>query len=107
MHRIVAASALWLAISATLSAQTLTTIANFDGADGGNSYSGLIQSTDGNLYGATYYDGAYLGGAIYKVSLSGALTGLYSFCSQPGCPDGKNPQANLVQAANGNFYGTT
>jgi len=34
------------------------------------------------------------------------LTTLYSFCSQPGCLDGWNA-GPLVQAADGNFYGTT
>src|ERR1022692_4537686 len=35
------------------------------------------------------------------------LTTLYSFCSQSRCPDGANPTAGLVQATNGDLYGTT
>src|ERR1035438_1627080 len=35
-----------------------------------------------------------------------ALTTLYSFCSQSGCTDGDAPYAGLVQATDGNFYGT-
>ena len=38
---------------------------------------------------------------------SGTLTTLYSFCPQSGCPDGSSPQAELIQATNGSFYGTT
>jgi uncharacterized repeat protein (TIGR03803 family) len=32
---------------------------------------------------------------------------LYDFCSAPGCTDGANPAAGLIQDAAGNFYGTT
>jgi uncharacterized repeat protein (TIGR03803 family) len=35
------------------------------------------------------------------------FTTLYSFCSQSHCPDGAEPDAPLVQATDGNFYGTT
>jgi uncharacterized repeat protein (TIGR03803 family) len=35
------------------------------------------------------------------------LTTLHSFCSQSNCTDGAGPGAALVQATDGNFYGTT
>src|ERR1022692_1638504 len=35
------------------------------------------------------------------------LTTIHSFCSQSRCPDGATPFAGLVQAANGDLYGTT
>ena len=35
------------------------------------------------------------------------LTTLYSFCAQGGCTDGISPEAGLVQATNGDLYGTT
>ena len=38
---------------------------------------------------------------------AGALTKLYSFRAQSGCTDGAGPLAGLVQATDGNFYGTT
>jgi len=68
-----------------------------------NPYAGLVQGTDGNLYGTTYRGGDYGNGAIFNITLSGTLTRLYSF---PG-PDGANPYAGLVQGTDGNFYGTT
>jgi uncharacterized repeat protein (TIGR03803 family) len=45
-------------------------------------------------------------GTVFKITPSGSLTNLYNFCSQPGCPDGVEP-GGLVQASDGNFYGTT
>ena len=46
-------------------------------------------------------------GTVFKITPSGTLTTLYSFCSQSGCTDGADPVAGLVQATNGDFYGTT
>jgi len=76
--------------------------------DGKNPFhAGLLQGTDGNFYGTTMSGGAKGGGTVFQITPSGMLTTLYSFCSQKGCTDGKNPYSGLVQAANGNFYGTT
>jgi uncharacterized repeat protein (TIGR03803 family) len=91
---------------------TLTTLYSFcsqtNCADGRGLYAGLIQATDGNLYGTTYGGGPGGSGTIFKITPSGALTTLYIFCIQGrNCADGANPGAGLVQAADGNFYGTT
>ena len=75
--------------------------------DGGDPDAGLVQATDGNLYGTTVAGGAYNAGTIFKITLGGMLTTLYSFCSQSDCSDGEQPIAGLVQATDGNFYGTT
>ncbi len=48
-----------------------------------------------------------LGGTVFKITPSGTLTTLYSFCSRMSCVDGSGPSAGLVQASDGNFYGTT
>jgi uncharacterized repeat protein (TIGR03803 family) len=32
---------------------------------------------------------------------------LYTFCPETGCADGQVPNAGLIQATDGNFYGTT
>jgi uncharacterized repeat protein (TIGR03803 family) len=91
---------------------TLTTLHSFcsqsNCTDGYYPEAGLIQATNGNFYGTTYAGGgANSRGTVFKITPSGTLTTLYSFCPQSGCPDGSDPQAGLAQATNGNFYGTT
>jgi uncharacterized repeat protein (TIGR03803 family) len=93
---------------------TLTTVYSFCSqsgcADGDDPVAGLVQATDGNFYGTTDYGGAGKygsGGTVFKITPSGKLTTLYSFCSQSRCTDGEYPYAALVQATNGDFYGTT
>lgn len=85
----------------------LTTLHSFSYTDGGSPWAGLIQASDGNLYGSTYFGGANGEGTVFKITTGGTLTTLYSFCSESGCADGQNPIAGLVQATDGNFYGTT
>jgi uncharacterized repeat protein (TIGR03803 family) len=93
------------------SSSTLTTLYTFCSqggcTDGANPYAGLVQATDGNLYGTTYDGGAYNNGTVFEISPSGTLTTLYSFCSQSGCTDGRYPYAALIGATDGNLYGTT
>ena len=87
---------------------TLTTLHDFDYTDEGASPSGtLVQASDGNFYGTTYTGGTSNAGTVFKMTPSGTLTTLYNFCSQAGCADGSVPYAGLVQASDGNFYGTT
>jgi len=89
----------------------LTTIYNFcpqsGCVDGQSPQGNLLQDVDGNFYGVTAGGGAAGDGTIFKITPSGALTTLYSFCSQPECRDGAVPDAGLVLASDGNFYGTT
>lgn len=67
----------------------------------------LIQGSDGALYGTTSQGGSHNGGVIFRITLAGEFAVLYSFCSQPNCADGVSPNAGLVEATNGSFYGTT
>jgi uncharacterized repeat protein (TIGR03803 family) len=89
---------------------TLTTLYDFCSqsscADGKNPYGGLIQATDGSFYGTTRSGGSGHG-TVFKITLAGVLTTLYDFCSQSSCADGENPYGQLIQATDGNFYGTT
>jgi uncharacterized repeat protein (TIGR03803 family) len=89
-----------------------TTLHSFDVADGSNPYPGMVQGSDGNFYGTTHDGGANYNcdagcGTIFKIIPAGTLTSLYTFCSEPNCTDGYYPYGGLVQAADGNFYGTT
>jgi uncharacterized repeat protein (TIGR03803 family) len=94
----------------------LTTLHNFcslaNCADGSSSYLPLVQATDGNLYGTTPYNGSYGqfntgNGTAFEITPAGTLSVLHSFCSLARCPDGQFPYGGLLQATNGNFYGTT
>ncbi|MGB9235601.1 MAG: choice-of-anchor tandem repeat GloVer-containing protein, partial [Terriglobales bacterium] len=89
----------------------LTTLHSFDGTDGAYPYAGLVQASDGNLYGTTVNGGANNVcnsgcGTVFKITLAGAFTTLYSFCSQPNCTDGAGP-FGLVQGTDGDLYGAT
>ena len=76
----------------------------------------LIQGGDGNFYGTTYYNamGAFgiAGkgtdfGTIFKVTLAGKLTTLYTFCPKgEPCIDSQYP-TSLTLGADGTIYGTT
>ncbi len=89
----------------------LTTLYNFcsqpDCADGVFNEAPLVQANNGNLYGTTAGGGADGEGTVFEMTPAGQLTTLYSFCSQANCSDGANPYAGLLQASNGNLYGTT
>jgi uncharacterized repeat protein (TIGR03803 family) len=80
----------------------------FNCADGGSEpYSGLMQASNGNLYGTTQRGGAYGNGIVYEVSPAGQFRTIHSFCAETLCADGANPSGELVEDAHGNFYGTT
>src|ERR1019366_4013422 len=90
-------------------AQTLVTLYSFcaqqNCADSDYPRAGLVQATDGNFYGTTFYGGTQGFGTVFKITPSGTLTTLNSFAGYQ--TDGANPHAGLVQGTDGNFYGTT
>jgi uncharacterized repeat protein (TIGR03803 family) len=83
-----------------------TTLYSFTaGNDGGNPYSGLIQGTDGRLYGTTPFDGVNNFGTVFAVNSDGTgFTALYSFTAGN---DGANPTSSLIQGTDGRLFGTT
>jgi uncharacterized protein (TIGR03437 family) len=85
-------------------AQTLTTLAAFSGANGSGPAS-IIQGADGNFYGTATGGGTHGQGTVFKMTPGGVLATLYNFGSSAS--DGNYPQGALLQASDGNFYGTT
>jgi uncharacterized repeat protein (TIGR03803 family) len=87
----------------------LTTLHYFSGPDGLSPTGALVLATDGNFYGTTSGGGparvnCYFGcGTIFQVTPDGTFTTLHTFQGF----DGQNPYIGLVQATDGNFYGTT
>jgi len=83
--------------------------------DGNTPTGGLVQGTDGSLYGTTREGGPNNSnyclnegcGTIFSISPQGEFTTLYSFCSLANCADGYSPSEALVQGTDGEFYGTT
>lgn len=79
----------------------------------------LVLDSAGNVYGTTVDGGANKSacagagcGVVFELSppSNGGLwteTVLYSFCSQPNCADGANPEASVIFDSAGNLYGTT
>ena len=85
------------------------TLHKFMGArPGGFPIGGLVQASNGLFYGTTSTGGAHLkGGTVFSITAAGGFRTIYSFCAKADCTDGANPMATLIQASDGNLYGTT
>jgi uncharacterized repeat protein (TIGR03803 family) len=82
---------------------TLTNIYLFTGfSDGGYIYAGLVQGSDGNLYGGAFNGGSQGYGTLFKVSTNGSYTPLHTF----SLSEGGSPYGGLMEGSDGNFYGT-
>ena len=82
---------------------TLNTLHIFEPGEGTNSMGGLLEATDGYLYGSASGGGADGYGTIFKSTREGVLTTLLSF----DMTDGANPGSRLIQGTDGSLYGTS
>jgi uncharacterized repeat protein (TIGR03803 family) len=85
-------------------------LASFAFTNGSEPWAPLVQGADGNFYGTTYYGGPNPGvpyssgsGTVFKLTTNGNLTALSYFYGT----NGSRPRSGLVQAKDGNLYGTT
>jgi uncharacterized repeat protein (TIGR03803 family) len=94
-----------LAPTGLASAQTVTTLYNFDSTHGAYPETvTLAQGRDGNLYGTTFQGGSYGAGVVFRINPnSGVGKLLFTFDNSSG----SGPYGGLTLATDGNFYGTT
>ena len=97
-------------VTSTGTLSLLNTFQSFYGQNSLGYQGGLTLGVNGNFYGSAPQGGANGFGVIYQVTPAGKLRALYNFCSQLNtqgdCADGGVPSAGVLQAANGNLYGT-
>jgi len=83
----------------------LTTVHTFTGSDGSSPSGNLFLASDGDLYGTTSGGGANAYGTVYRVGTDGSFATLHSFDYAVG--EGSGPTSGVIEASDGNFYGTT
>ncbi len=72
---------------------------------GQNPVSGLIQASDGNIYGTAHTGGAPTGGTLFRVHIDG--TDYWVMHDFGGLGGGVWPDSDLVEGINGLLYGAT
>src|SRR6266542_3018846 len=81
-------------------------VSNNTGGDAAKPEAGLVEASDGALYGVASSGGTYDGGALFKLNKDGsAYQVLRSFGGRSGDP--RTPLAGLTEASDGILYGTT
>jgi uncharacterized repeat protein (TIGR03803 family) len=85
-----------------LAAQSFGVLHDFSAGEGSNPF-GLMQASDGTLFGATHTGGANHDGTLFSVAADGSSFGLFYDFS--GNPDGASPNGR-IQGTDGALYGT-
>ncbi len=99
--------AITFSLAVCAQAQTLTYLAHFNGVNGNGPSGPLVQAGDGNFYGTTVHGGVNAQGNVFRMTPSGKITSIYSFCSKANCADGALPMRGPVLGTDGNLYGVT
>jgi uncharacterized repeat protein (TIGR03803 family) len=86
------------------SSGNFTLLHTFTGPDGSTPMGPLVQATNYWFYGTTLYGGLHDAGTIFRISQSGEFEVLFNFDGLNGSYGGY-PEAGLIQANDGNFYG--
>jgi len=77
------------------------------GSDGQEPYAGLLQGTDGALYGTTFEGGTNKAGLVFKVNPDGSSNApIWNFEGNSIDPGGLSNPSGLIQGADGALYGT-
>ena len=100
----------WLVLPGAWAAcVSVSPLVSFNGYNGASPYAGLMQGSDGSLYGATVNGGTgFVGpgtgyGTLYRITAGGSFANLVWFNGT----NGANPYSPPTQGADGNFYGVT
>ena len=84
---------------------------NAENTDGAVPNGGIIEASDGNLYGTTSFGGRFATGTIYEIERPGGFKTLHSFGIEPANGTGNTfaggPYAQLVENPKGVLWGST
>jgi uncharacterized repeat protein (TIGR03803 family) len=86
---------------------TFSTLVHCTSTTGTGPKAALLQAIDGNFYGTTSAGGSLFSGTVFKMTTAGVVTVLHNFSGFGATATGATSLASLIQASDGNLYGTT